>query len=204
MKLYTKIISKLFQCFISHVTTSETDRKLFQWNYFSRWTERVTKLFQNYFSDVERVGKYSSAAKILWNNNFEIILFHMYITTTLVRQCWRVKLESLQQQLRVSEDGRSLRLQTDLPHLVSLGAGRLSTTVTLLPLPPGFIRLQSLHCRSLADPQPEFGDHLVSAEVWGRAPSEVHGQSPWSGGQEAKQAEAESFFAFRRCNSQTS
>jgi len=34
-----KLILKLFQCFISHVTTSETKRKLFQllkefWNYF--------------------------------------------------------------------------------------------------------------------------------------------------------------------------
>jgi len=48
-----------------------------------------------------------------------------------------VQLESVQ-RLRVTEDGRSLRVQTDLPHLVSLGAGRLSTTVTLLPLPPGF------------------------------------------------------------------
>jgi len=44
------------------------------------------------------------------------------------------------QQLRVTEVGRSLMLQTDLPHLVSLGAGRLSTTVTLLPLPPGIHR----------------------------------------------------------------
>jgi len=60
------------------------------------------KLFQNYFGDTERVGKYSWAAIILWNNfetisgtflraeiklfqtevdegwnNFEIILFHM-------------------------------------------------------------------------------------------------------------------------------
>ena len=53
--------------------------------------------------------------------------------------CWRVNVQLMEslQQLRVTEDGRSLRVQTDLPHLVSLGTGRLSTTVTLLPLPPG-------------------------------------------------------------------
>jgi len=43
-----EIISKLFQCFISHVTASETE-----YYYFSRW---------NYFSDIEYVGKYSWAA----------------------------------------------------------------------------------------------------------------------------------------------
>ena len=83
---------KSFQCFISHVTTSETEIKKFQ----------PLKLFQNYSSDIERVGKYSWAALSLWNNfeiisrkfsraeiklfqtdvdegwnNFEIILFHM-------------------------------------------------------------------------------------------------------------------------------
>jgi len=65
----------------------------------------------------------------------------MYISRTWLTELGivnAVQLESLQ-QLRVTEDGRSLRVQTDLPHLVSLGAGRLSTTVTLLPLPPGFI-----------------------------------------------------------------
>ena len=71
---------------------SKTEIKLFQ----------PLKLFQNYFSDIEHVGKYSSAAIIPWNNseiilgmipcpgiklfqkdidegwnNFEITLFHM-------------------------------------------------------------------------------------------------------------------------------
>ena len=61
-----KIILKLFQHFISHVTISETEIKLFQplkefWDYF-----------ENYFGDIEHVGKYSWAAMIIWNN-FEII-----------------------------------------------------------------------------------------------------------------------------------
>jgi len=43
------IILKLFQCFISHVTTSKTEIKLFH----------PLKLLQNYFSDTEHVGKYS-------------------------------------------------------------------------------------------------------------------------------------------------
>ena len=57
------MILKLCRCFVSHVTklflnyfsvlfhvtTSETEMKLFQ----------LLKLFQNYFSDIEQVGKYS-------------------------------------------------------------------------------------------------------------------------------------------------
>jgi len=59
----TKIISKLFQCFVSHVTTSETEIKLFQ----------QLKLFRNYFSDIKHLEKYSRAAISFRNNNFEII-----------------------------------------------------------------------------------------------------------------------------------
>lgn len=33
--------------------------------------------------------------------------------------------------------GRALKLQTDTPHLVSMGGGRLSTAVTLHPIPQG-------------------------------------------------------------------
>lgn len=33
--------------------------------------------------------------------------------------------------------GRALKLQTDTPHLVSMGCGRLSTSVTLHPIPQG-------------------------------------------------------------------
>ena len=60
--MWNKIILKLFQRFISHVTTSETGIKLFQ----------LLNLFQYYFSDIELVGKYSWAAISFWNS-FEII-----------------------------------------------------------------------------------------------------------------------------------
>jgi len=43
-----EIILKLFRCFISHVTTSETEIKLFQ----------LLTSFPNYLSNIEHVGKY--------------------------------------------------------------------------------------------------------------------------------------------------
>ena len=64
---YFEITSKLFQCFISHATTSETEIKLFQ----------PLKLFQNYFSDIGHVGKYSWVAISFSQNeinNFRQIL----------------------------------------------------------------------------------------------------------------------------------
>ncbi|XP_029661628.1 uncharacterized protein LOC115234586 isoform X2 [Formica exsecta] len=45
--------------------------------------------------------------------------------------------------LEVHEAGRALRVQTEAPHLVSMGSGRLSTAVTLHPLPEGKITLGS-------------------------------------------------------------
>ncbi|XP_031778572.1 pleckstrin homology-like domain family B member 1 isoform X2 [Nasonia vitripennis] len=45
--------------------------------------------------------------------------------------------------LEVRESGRALRFHTETPHLVSTGSGRLSTTVTLHPLPEGRIILGS-------------------------------------------------------------
>ena len=53
-------MAKIFQCSISHVyTTFETEIKLFQ----------PLKLFQNYFSDIEHVGKiFIWAATSFWNN----------------------------------------------------------------------------------------------------------------------------------------
>ena len=46
-----------FQCFISHVSTSETEIKLLQ-----PLKELVLILFQNHFSDIKHVGDYSRAA----------------------------------------------------------------------------------------------------------------------------------------------
>ncbi|XP_063980545.1 pleckstrin homology-like domain family B member 1 isoform X1 [Diachasmimorpha longicaudata] len=45
--------------------------------------------------------------------------------------------------LEVQEAGRALRVQTEAPHLVSMGSGRLSTAVTLHPLPEGRVILGS-------------------------------------------------------------
>lgn len=41
--------------------------------------------------------------------------------------------------LEVKEAGRALKVHTESPHLVSMGGGRLSTAVTLHPLPEGII-----------------------------------------------------------------
>lgn len=39
--------------------------------------------------------------------------------------------------LDLIETGKSLKVQAERPHLVSLGSGRLSTAITLLPLLEG-------------------------------------------------------------------
>jgi hypothetical protein len=51
---------------------------------------------------------------------------------------------SLREDVEVVESGRALKVHTDTPHLVSLGGGRLSTAVTLHPLPQG-----EKHCLTL-------------------------------------------------------
>jgi len=48
VKQNTEMISKLFHCFISHVTMSETEIKLFQ----------PLKIFHSNLSDIQHVGKY--------------------------------------------------------------------------------------------------------------------------------------------------
>ncbi|XP_028323113.1 pleckstrin homology-like domain family B member 1 isoform X8 [Gouania willdenowi] len=45
--------------------------------------------------------------------------------------------------LDLIETGKSLKVQAERPHLVSLGSGRLSTAITLLPLPEGRTTLGS-------------------------------------------------------------
>ncbi|XP_008549020.1 pleckstrin homology-like domain family B member 2 [Microplitis demolitor] len=45
--------------------------------------------------------------------------------------------------LEVKEAGRALRVQAEAPHLVSMGSGRLSTAITLHPLPEGQIIIGS-------------------------------------------------------------
>jgi hypothetical protein len=42
-----------------------------------------------------------------------------------------------QDRLEFCEQGNALKVRTDAPHLVSLGSGRLSTAITLQPLPEG-------------------------------------------------------------------
>lgn len=39
--------------------------------------------------------------------------------------------------LDLIDTGKGLKVQTEKPHLVSLGSGRLSTAITLLPLEEG-------------------------------------------------------------------
>ena len=101
---YFEITSKLFQCFISHVTTSETEIELFQllnelWNYFTIL----------YLSDIEHVGKYPWASIIVWNN-FEITLFHAGNDGIINRDCSLVQLKAQKRtqivitQLPVRED----------------------------------------------------------------------------------------------------
>ncbi|MEQ2204228.1 hypothetical protein XENOCAPTIV_010003 [Xenoophorus captivus] len=52
--------------------------------------------------------------------------------------------------LDLIETGKGLKFQAERPHLVSLGSGRLSTAITLLPLPEGepAVSTQTQHTRS--------------------------------------------------------
>lgn len=52
--------------------------------------------------------------------------------------CNNAALSNTTNGLELTEScGRALKLQTDTPHLVSMGGGRLSTSVTLHPIPQG-------------------------------------------------------------------
>ena len=50
-----------------------TRNHVWNWNEIISAAGGVLKLFQNYFSDIEHVGKHSWAATIPWNNYFEIM-----------------------------------------------------------------------------------------------------------------------------------
>uniref|UniRef100_A0A8C8HV95 Pleckstrin homology-like domain family B member 1 n=1 Tax=Oncorhynchus tshawytscha TaxID=74940 RepID=A0A8C8HV95_ONCTS len=88
--------------------------------------------------------------KILWSDKTKIELFglnakcHMWRkpgTIPTVEHCggsimlWGCFSEST--PLDLFEGGKGLKVQAERPHLVSLGSGRLSTAITLLPLPEG-------------------------------------------------------------------
>lgn len=46
----------------------------------------------------------------------------------------------------MTESGNAVKVHSDVPHLVSLGSGRLSTAVTLHPLPEGEQSYPLLSC----------------------------------------------------------
>ena len=49
----------------------------------------------------------------------------------------------LQEEYELSDTDNAVKVHTDKPHLVSLGSGRLSTAVTILPLQEGTVTLQN-------------------------------------------------------------
>ncbi|ELU16802.1 hypothetical protein CAPTEDRAFT_225188 [Capitella teleta] len=53
--------------------------------------------------------------------------------------------------LQVMETPQGVKVHTEMPHLVSLGGGRLSTSVTFFPLPEGITRIGSGHPRQAQD-----------------------------------------------------
>lgn len=64
--------------------------------------------------------------------------------------------------LDLTETGRGLKVQTQKPHLVSLGSGRLSTAITLLPLEEG-MSLQSRGPSLPCSPLKEEGHLLMQS-----------------------------------------
>ena len=54
-----------------------------------------------------------------------------------VSVCVSVCVCVFQEQVEVTQVDNALRFQTEEPHLVSMGSGRLSTAVTIHPLPVG-------------------------------------------------------------------
>nr|KAI8734647.1 CAunnamed protein product [Biomphalaria glabrata] len=54
---------------------------------------------------------------------------------------------SLQDQVAVTETNNAVKVRAGEPHLVSLGSGRLSTAVTILPLSQGLTRIGTKYAR---------------------------------------------------------
>jgi len=67
--------------------------------------------------------------------------------------------------LEVHEAGRALRVQTEAPHLVSMGSGRLSTAVTLHPLPEG---RRPYRGPIYARPCPSWSHRRTEKPTWSR------------------------------------
>lgn len=63
--------------------------------------------------------------------------------------------------LDLIETGKGLKVQTDKPHLVSLGSGRLSTAITLLPLEEGRSWGAPCHPSVLTDIPAPDSRHMV-------------------------------------------
>ncbi|CAL1527921.1 unnamed protein product, partial [Lymnaea stagnalis] len=49
--------------------------------------------------------------------------------------------------LAVTETNNSVKVRSGDPHLVSLGGGRLSTAVTIIPISPGLTRIGTVYAR---------------------------------------------------------
>ena len=94
---------------------------VWNWNKIISAAERVLKLFQNYFSDIEHVGKYSWAAISLLNI-CEMILIPMKHCISIISQATTSSFRSenvtrKDQEIRAYE--RNLKLQAD-PHTVTI------------------------------------------------------------------------------------
>ncbi|XP_056400011.1 pleckstrin homology-like domain family B member 1 isoform X14 [Hyla sarda] len=59
------------------------------------------------------------------------------VTREMANPCWKTHSVLQSTPLDLIDTGKGLKVQTEKPHLVSLGSGRLSTAITLLPLEEG-------------------------------------------------------------------
>ena len=74
-----------------------------------------------------------------------------------------------------------VRSGSDVPHLVSLGSGRLSTSITLLPLPEqGSIYHLSFHFNNPSVPRPQSIESPLNRSWWGMKIVPI--EMPWNWG----------------------